>query len=84
MNSNEALENYLTIQLINKNPIFEILKLTNDAYIVVYSVTDKSSFLNAFDLLKTIRSNENENYPIILVGNKSDLVRKRSISREGN
>ena len=60
------------------------MKLTNDAYIVVYSVTDKASFLTAIDLLKTIRSNEiHDNYPIILVGNKSDLVRKRSITREG-
>ena len=70
-------------QLINKNPVYELLKFTNDAYIVVYSLTDKSSFQTATDLLKTIRSNEHHNYPIILVGNKSDLVRKRSITREG-
>jgi hypothetical protein len=50
---------------------------------VVYSISDKSSFLIAIDTLKNIRFGENKAKPIILVGNKSDLVRKRSISREG-
>ena len=40
----------------------------------------------AVDTIKNIRlgGSENKSHPIILVGNKSDLVRKRSISREGN
>lgn len=56
----------------------------NDAYIIVYSICDKLSFGTAVELLKSIRSSEFKNQPVILVGNKSDLVRKRSISREGN
>lgn len=54
----------------------------NDAFIVVYSITDKSSFQTAIDLLKSVRVSEN-NRPTILVGNKSDLVRKRAVNREG-
>lgn len=53
-----------------------------DAYIVVYSITDKNSFDIAIDILKSIRISEVKNHPVILVGNKSDLVRKRSLSRE--
>jgi GTPase SAR1 family protein len=53
-----------------------------DAYIVVYSITDKNSFEIAIDILKSIRISEVKNHPVILVGNKSDLVRKRSINRE--
>lgn len=55
----------------------------NDAFIVVYSITDKPSFIIAIDLLKSIRLGES-NRPVILVGNKSDLVRKRSVNRDGN
>ena len=54
----------------------------NDAFIVVYSITDKTSFQTAIDLLKSVRMSEN-NRPMILVGNKSDLVRKRAVNREG-
>ncbi len=61
--------------------MFQITK-DNDAFIVVYSISDKTSFNIAIDLLKSIRLSENKNQPVILVGNKSDLVRKRSISRE--
>lgn len=49
---------------------------------MVYSISDKASFNIAIDLLKSIRLSENKKQPVILVGNKSDLVRKRSISRE--
>ena len=61
--------------------LFEITK-DNDAFIVVYSISDKASFTIAIDLLRSIRLSENKSQPVILVGNKSDLVRKRSISRE--
>lgn len=62
--------------------MLEITK-DNDAFIVVYSISDKASFATALDLLKCIRSSENKTGPVILVGNKSDLVRKRSVNREG-
>ncbi|TRY74242.1 hypothetical protein DNTS_020514 [Danionella cerebrum] len=52
-----------------------------DAYIIVYSVTDKSSFEKASELrIQLRRARQAENIPIILVGNKSDLVRSREVS----
>jgi len=57
---------------------------------VVYSITDRQSFQTAVQLIKNIRETELTNnqspikrhLPIILVGNKSDLVRKRSVTKE--
>ncbi len=55
-----------------------------DAYIIVYSVTDKSSFEKASELrIQLRRARQSENIPIILVGNKSDLVRSREVSIDG-
>ncbi|XP_068171307.1 GTP-binding protein REM 1 isoform X2 [Antennarius striatus] len=54
------------------------------AYIIVYSVTDRSSFDSASELRITLRrAHQEENIPIILVGNKSDLVRCREVAVEG-
>lgn len=55
-----------------------------DAYIIVYSVTDKSSFEKASELrIQLRRARQSEDIPIILVGNKSDLVRSREVSVDG-
>uniref|UniRef100_A0A670YI15 GTP-binding protein n=1 Tax=Pseudonaja textilis TaxID=8673 RepID=A0A670YI15_PSETE len=52
-----------------------------DAYIIVYSVTDKVSFEKASELrIQLRRARQTEDIPIILVGNKSDLVRSREVS----
>nr|XP_033799768.1 GTP-binding protein RAD [Geotrypetes seraphini] len=54
-----------------------------DAYIIVYSVTDKASFEKASELrIQLRRERQTEDIPIILVGNKSDLVRSREVSIE--
>ncbi|KAJ7311966.1 hypothetical protein JRQ81_006290 [Phrynocephalus forsythii] len=54
-----------------------------DAYIIVYSVTDKVSFEKASELrIQLRRARQAEDIPIILVGNKSDLVRSREVSVE--
>ncbi|KAG5839473.1 GTP-binding protein RAD-like isoform X1 [Anguilla anguilla] len=54
-----------------------------DAYIIVYSVTDKASFEKASELrIQLRRARQSENIPIILVGNKSDLVRSREVTVE--
>lgn len=66
--------------------------MTGDAYVVVYSITDRQSFQTAVQLMKNIRDNElvtnpsslKRHVPIILVGNKSDLVRKRSVTKESS
>ncbi|KAM8947062.1 GTP-binding protein REM 1 isoform 2-T2 [Pelodytes ibericus] len=53
------------------------------AYIIVYSVTDRSSFESASELrIQLRRTRQAENIPIILVGNKTDLVRSREVSVE--
>uniref|UniRef100_A0A3Q0S537 GTP-binding protein n=1 Tax=Amphilophus citrinellus TaxID=61819 RepID=A0A3Q0S537_AMPCI len=53
------------------------------AYVIVYSVTDRSSFDSAAELRITLRrTRQAENLPIILVGNKSDLVRSREVAVE--
>ncbi|XP_013775867.1 GTP-binding protein GEM-like [Limulus polyphemus] len=49
-----------------------------DAHIVVYSVADRTSFHSAKCFLE--RLSEGVNQPIILVGNKTDLVRHRVIT----
>lgn len=54
-----------------------------NAYIIVYSITDRTSFESASELrIQLRRMRQAENIPIILVGNKSDLVRCRDVSVE--
>ncbi|XP_056331611.1 GTP-binding protein GEM [Danio aesculapii] len=54
---------------------------TGDAFIIVYAITDRSSFLRASDLrVQLQREREVDRTPIILVGNKCDLVRCREVS----
>ncbi|KAM9859452.1 GTP-binding protein REM 1 [Aulostomus maculatus] len=60
----------------------DYLKVGN-AYVIVYSITDRSSFDYAAELRITLRRiRQAENLPIILVGNKSDLVRSREVAVE--
>lgn len=57
---------------------------TGDAFIIVYAITDRSSFLRASDLRIKLRcEREADRTPIILVGNKCDLVRCREVSISG-
>ncbi|KAL0985357.1 hypothetical protein UPYG_G00155890 [Umbra pygmaea] len=54
---------------------------TGDAYLLVYSITDRSSFLRASELRISLRRHRPAQHtPIILVGNKCDLVRRREVS----
>ncbi|XP_063735666.1 GTP-binding protein GEM isoform X2 [Eleginops maclovinus] len=54
---------------------------TGDAYLLLYSVTDRASFLRASELRTTLRCvRPAQHTPIILVGNKCDLVRRREVS----
>ncbi|RUS84517.1 hypothetical protein EGW08_007686, partial [Elysia chlorotica] len=50
-----------------------------DAYLVVFSIVDLASFRVARDLARQLRVNLGTDRVIVLVGNKSDLVRKRQI-----
>ncbi|KAM9783052.1 GTP-binding protein GEM [Neosynchiropus ocellatus] len=52
-----------------------------DAYLLLYSITDRVSFLRASELRISLRRLRPARHtPIILVGNKCDLVRRREVS----
>ncbi|XP_051921532.1 GTP-binding protein GEM [Hippocampus zosterae] len=54
---------------------------SGDAFLLLYSITDRSSFLRASELRITLRRlRPAQHTPIILVGNKCDLVRRRQVS----
>ncbi|KAH3857927.1 ras-like protein family member 12 [Dreissena polymorpha] len=55
-----------------------------DAYMIVYSITDRTSFETAKDYTCKVSDylkNANKECPIALVGNKSDLERYRQVSK---
>ena len=54
-----------------------------DAFLLVYSVTDKASFMNIrhFHTL-ILRVKDRESFPMILVANKVDLVHLRQVTQE--
>nr|XP_032813432.1 GTP-binding protein RAD-like [Petromyzon marinus] len=52
-----------------------------DAYIIVYSIAERASFERAAEMRIQVRkARQADDVPIILVGNKSDLVRSREVS----
>lgn len=53
-----------------------------EVVVLVFSVTDRRSFQRTAQLRLILRESL-PHTPIILVGNKSDLVRSREISTEG-
>lgn len=62
----------------------ELLKtLSVDAYVVVFSVNNPSTFQIAKDNLNKIRNELKISKTIILVANKIDLVRKRAVPANG-
>ena len=57
--------------------------LSIDGYVVTYSITNRSSFNLVLEILKQLQEEVGLNKAIIVAANKSDLVRKRTISTEG-
>ncbi|KAB7507120.1 NF-kappa-B inhibitor-interacting Ras-like protein 2 [Armadillidium nasatum] len=54
-----------------------------DAYILVYSLTDRLSFQLLVDIKKDIEKNkEKKDVPCIVIGNKLDLVKDRVVDAE--
>ncbi|XP_071173900.1 ras-related protein Ral-B-like [Mytilus edulis] len=53
-----------------------------DCYVVVYSIDDRKTFDRAVDILYHLRKEKHKKSAMILVGNKSDLVRTRHIQAE--
>ena len=54
-----------------------------DAYVVVYSILDRATFERALEILYELRRDPEKHPAIILVANKSDVVRSRQVSEEG-
>lgn len=55
-----------------------------DAFVVLYSVVDKASFLKAETELNRLQDTDLlRSRPVILVGNKIDLARSRAVSTQG-
>ncbi|XP_008564773.1 PREDICTED: GTP-binding protein REM 2 [Galeopterus variegatus] len=56
---------------------------TGDAFLIVFSVTDRKSFSKVPETLLRLRAGRpHHDLPVILVGNKSDLARSREVSLE--
>ncbi|XP_067935883.1 GTP-binding protein RAD-like [Watersipora subatra] len=87
----DGQEKYCTVQVDHEESFLIFMDSDYDknnydpssanAYIVVYSCTDRDTFEEAKGLLKNLRHFE-KTKAIILCGNKSDLVRKRQVSTE--
>ncbi|WAR13424.1 REM1-like protein [Mya arenaria] len=88
----DDIERTVTIQLDGEEFTMEFLDalpwddevdhdidVTADAYVVVYSVIDRVTFDAAVQSLYKLRHGLGTDRPIILVGNKIDLVRKRKL-----
>ncbi|XP_052062990.1 GTP-binding protein Rit2-like [Mytilus californianus] len=83
-------DRFVTVVIDNEESTLEFVNFSEDedqrypvdAYIVVFSVYEKSSYDIACRFLQCIRNDQFSDRPIILVANKVDLVRKRQITKD--
>ncbi len=54
----------------------------SNGFLLVYDITNLKSFQSIDNWLKRIQENAYEDVPIILVGNKADLVSDRKVTKE--
>lgn len=52
-----------------------------DAVLLVFSVTDKTSFDNVKSLIEKVRQLNVNNVPIVVVANKIDQIKKREVGK---
>ena len=50
-----------------------------NAYILVYSIDDKDSFLHIKNIISKLKDNNKQNLPILIIGNKVDLEDERVV-----
>lgn len=62
--------------------IKDLSALQSEVCVLVFSVTDRRSFHRTAQLRLLLRETQPQT-PIILVGNKSDLVRTREVTSQG-
>ncbi|XP_033755882.1 GTP-binding protein GEM-like [Pecten maximus] len=82
----------ISVLLDGEESTLEFIKLTScsgwdykdnvDAYVVVYATDDRQTFDRAVDLLYCLRKDEKKENATILVANKCDLERSRTVSIE--
>ncbi|KAF7933035.1 hypothetical protein BTUL_0077g00140 [Botrytis tulipae] len=61
----------------------ELYMKTGQGFLLVFSITSQSSLNELSELRETIiRIKDDENVPIVIVGNKSDLEQDRMVSRQ--
>ena len=58
-----------------------------NGYVIVYSITDKSSFEQTKEIFKNLINiqktfQDREDFPSVLLGNKSDLSQEREVNEE--
>ena len=58
-----------------------IIKKAN-GIIIMYDITNKSTFDSIPEILKTIEEEKGKDFPMILIGNKMDLENEREIKKE--
>ncbi|XP_013420139.1 ras-related and estrogen-regulated growth inhibitor-like protein [Lingula anatina] len=64
-------------------PIPETLAVWADAFVVVYSICDRSSFQEAKRLICTVQKLKSPSYvPVMLIANKTDLDHRREVEVE--
>ena len=64
-----------------KSLAFSLIKNV-DGIILMYDVTDESTFKSVPNWIQSARDKKGENYPIILLGNKIDLADRRKVTTE--
>ncbi|KAI9649283.1 Ras- protein rsr1 [Ciborinia camelliae] len=61
----------------------ELYMKTGQGFLLVFSITSQSSLNELRELRETIlRIKDEDNVPIVIVGNKSDLEQDRMVSRQ--
>lgn len=79
-NSAEAcLSNTFMIDIIDPSNCEDCIQ-TSQGFVIMYSITDRQSFYEAADIFTVIEETRTGKIPIVLVGSKSDLYRKRRVS----
>lgn len=73
-----------TAYLGRKTALLDIFLRLGHGYILIYSITSRSSFDTLVELLEEIKENKetDEDIPLVVVGNKSDLEKERHVYRE--
>ena len=64
-----------------KSLAFSLIKNV-DGIILMYDVTDVSTFNSIPNWIQSAREKKGQNYPMILLGNKIDLIDRRKITKE--